>query len=159
MDELSKRKVLRMVPYGLYVVTTRHGDRVRGFLASWVMQASFRPPLLAIGVRTDSRSGDVLRQGKVFVVNVLANDQRHIAETFLKGGDAKDGHFGTTPFHAGKTGAPVLEPVPAYIECEVVNELAYDGDHTLFIGRIVDVGLRKETTALTHRDTGWNYAG
>ncbi|MDQ1395776.1 MAG: hypothetical protein QOG64_1035, partial [Acidimicrobiaceae bacterium] len=63
-------------------------------------------------------------------------------------------------FHDGRTGAPVLDDAVAYVECEVRNPVDC-GDHTFFIGEVVDAGFSKpeETPVLRMEDTRMNYGG
>ena len=45
MDE-DKKSVLRMIPYGIYVMTAKDGDgNVGAGMVNWVTQTSFDPPL------------------------------------------------------------------------------------------------------------------
>ena len=54
MDDNSKKTALRMIPYGLYVMTVEDEDgRISVATVNWVTQASFKPPLLAVGVKAD----------------------------------------------------------------------------------------------------------
>ena len=48
------------------------------------------------------------------------------------------------PFHDGVTGAPILDQAVAYVDCEVRESVGL-GEHTLFIGEIVDAGFQKPT--------------
>jgi flavin reductase (DIM6/NTAB) family NADH-FMN oxidoreductase RutF len=51
MDPNAKKTALRMIPYGLYVLTAKGKDGAIGAATvNWVTQASFTPPLVAIGV-------------------------------------------------------------------------------------------------------------
>src|SRR2546427_13103743 len=55
MDPNVKKTTLRMIPYGLYVLTAAHADgRVAAGTVNWVTQASFEPPLVAVRVQTPS---------------------------------------------------------------------------------------------------------
>ena len=48
MDPNVKKTTLRMIPYGLYVLTAAHSDgRISAGTVNWVTQASFEPPLVA----------------------------------------------------------------------------------------------------------------
>ena len=60
---------------------------------------------------------------------------------------------------AGVTGAPVFDEAIAYVECEVRQ--AHDlGTHTLFIGEVVDAGVRDdEARAASMSDTRMKYGG
>ena len=44
MDELAKKTALRMIPYGLYVLTSEDNQgRISGATINWVTQTSFQP--------------------------------------------------------------------------------------------------------------------
>ena len=50
MDADAKKTALRMIPYGLYVLTAAGKDgRKSAATVNWVTQASFAPPLVAVG--------------------------------------------------------------------------------------------------------------
>ena len=45
-----------MIPYGLYVMTAKDKDgRILDATVNWITQASFKPPLVAVGVKADSQ--------------------------------------------------------------------------------------------------------
>ena len=54
MDTQTKRKALRMLSNGMYVLTSRSGESYGVATVTWVSQASFKPPLLMMAVRRDS---------------------------------------------------------------------------------------------------------
>lgn len=159
LDELAKKKALRMITNGLYIIGCAHGERVHGMLGSWVTQVSFKPPRVAVGIRNDSLTHELIDSSDVFAVNVLGLDQRDVAEDFLKGITPKDGHLGEHAFETGATGCPLLEEAPAWFECRVVERANDDGDHTLFIGEVIQAGFRRLKEPLNIWDTGWHYGG
>ena len=63
------------------------------------------------------------------------------------------------PVRAATTGAPVFEEAIAWMDCEVRQ--AHDlGSHTLFVGEVVDAGIRDaEAVAAAMRDTRMKYGG
>src|SRR5207249_1165006 len=56
MDEAAKKTALRMIPYGMFVLTSKAktGDAVSAGTVNWITQASFAPPLVAVGIKGDS---------------------------------------------------------------------------------------------------------
>src|SRR5262249_55862205 len=55
MDPNAKKTALRMIPYGLYVLTAANKEgKVAAATVNWVTQASFEPPLVVVGVKADS---------------------------------------------------------------------------------------------------------
>ena len=158
MDPEIKKKALRKIVHGVYVISVKGQGKVNAFTATWVTQVSFVPPLVAAGIRKDGVSYSMIEQGRVFVVNFLGSDQKKLAEHFLKpahlGGDKLEG----IPFVPGKLGAPVLKEAAAYVECEV-REIHPGGDHAIVVGEVVEAGVQRDVDPLMLKETGWNYGG
>jgi flavin reductase (DIM6/NTAB) family NADH-FMN oxidoreductase RutF len=158
MDEQAKKTALRRIPYGLFLLTAKYGDDVASGTVNWVTQTSFKPPMVAVGIKQDSHPYAVVKQSGAFALNTLGADQKDVAQTFF-GTVTPDGdHLGPLTFRAGSTGAPVINEAPAYWECRVVGVLE-QGDHHVFLGEVVEAGVNSDTPTLLMRDTGWNYGG
>jgi len=144
MDANVKKTVLRMIPYGLYVLTAKgKDDAVAAGTVNWVTQASFAPPLVVVGVKADSHAHPLIKESEAFALNVLGKDQGPLAFTFFKPA-VRDGQtISGEPFRWGVTGAPVLERAPAAIECRLVDSIER-GDHSIFVGEVVEVALAKQ---------------
>src|SRR5260221_8720807 len=59
----------------------------------------------------------------------------------------------------GKTTAPVLPNLPAYIECQVEQIVDTHGDHAVVILRVVEAECQERVRPLTMAATPWNYGG
>ena len=71
MDENAKKTALRMIPYGLYVLTAEDQDgNLSAATVNWVTQASFEPPLVAVGVKGDSAAHAIIQESGSFALNV-----------------------------------------------------------------------------------------
>ncbi len=154
MDAQTRKTVLRMIPYGLYVLTAATDEKIAAGAVNWVTQASFDPPLVVVAVRADSHLHEVIREARAFALNVLGKDQAALAFTFFKPVERKGQTIGGEPFRVGETGAPLLESTPAFIECRVV-EAVQKGDHTVFIGEVVEVGLKETLQGRPDEATLW----
>src|ERR687891_508681 len=110
MDPNTKKTTLRMIPYGLYVLTAASGDRVAAGTVNWVTQTSFEPPLVAVGVKTDSHAHALIKESKAFALNVLGKGQQAIAYTFFKPAEHQGQTISGEPFRSGSTGAPTTRP-------------------------------------------------
>ncbi|RME88233.1 MAG: flavin reductase [Anaerolineae bacterium] len=154
MDAQTRKTALRMIPYGLYVLTAATDGEIAAGAVNWVTQASFEPPLVVVAVRADSHLHGVIRQAQSFALNVLRKDQGNLAFTFFKPVKREGQTLGGEPFHPGVTGAPILESTPAFIECRVVEAVS-KGDHTVFVGEVVDVGLNEEIEGRPDEVTLW----
>jgi flavin reductase (DIM6/NTAB) family NADH-FMN oxidoreductase RutF len=73
---------VRLSLAGVYVVGVAHGEVRNAFTAAWVMQVSFDPLLLALGINPHHSSYRLLNEGRAFSVNVLKKGQLDLAEHF-----------------------------------------------------------------------------
>ena len=144
MDENAKKTALRMIPYELYVMTAEDKvGRNSAATVNWVTQASFKPPLVAVGVKADSQVHDIIKTAGNFALNVLGKGQQGAAYAFFKPAERDGQKISGEPFRAGSTGAPVLENTPAFVECRLVTTVE-EGDHSIFVGEVVDAGVTQE---------------
>jgi flavin reductase (DIM6/NTAB) family NADH-FMN oxidoreductase RutF len=142
MDPTAKKTALRMIPYGLYVLTAQGKDGgIAAATVNWVTQASFAPPLIAVGVKADSGAHAVIKNAGAFALNVLGKGQQAAAFAFFKPVNHEGDRINGEAFRAGSTGAPILASVPAFVECKLVDTVE-KGDHSIFVGEVVDAGVR-----------------
>jgi len=155
MDANMKKTVLRMIPYGLYVLTAKgKDDAVAAATVNWVTQASFAPPLVVVGVKADSHAHPLIKESQAFALNVLGKDQGPLAFTFFKPAVRDGMTISGEAFRWGVTGAPVLERAPAAIECRLVDSVER-GDHSIFVGEVVEVALAKQPEGRADDATLW----
>ena len=161
MDPAAKKTALRAIENGLYLVGCASGDTKNVFLASWLSQCSFEPPLVMMGLKKGTMSHGLITGTKGFVVNVPSSEQRALVQKFFKHADCVDGTIHGERFRVSdRFKAPVLEATPAWFEAEVVHR--YDGgDHEVVVGRVIDAGVHGDGkfAPLTESATGWNYGG
>lgn len=150
--------MLRKIPHGLYICGVKEGDEVNGFTASWVMQASFKPPLVVNCVKQDSRSHAMIKASRVFSLSVLEAGQKDLAEKFFKPQRRVGDKFEDVEFYLGETGCPIIKDTLGYVECQVVGAIE-QGDHTVFVGEVIAAGVHRDGEPLLLESTGWNYGG
>jgi flavin reductase (DIM6/NTAB) family NADH-FMN oxidoreductase RutF len=155
MDANAKKTGLRMIPYGLFVLTAKgKDDTVAAATVNWVTQASFAPPLVVVGVKTDSHAHALVKESKAFALNVLGKGQQAMAFTFFKPATREGQTVSGEPFRSGTTGAPILETTPAFVECRLVDSVER-GDHSIFVGEVVDAGVSKTPEGRADDATLW----
>lgn len=160
MDAEAKKTALRMIPYGLYVLTAEGKDgKVAASTVNWVTQTAFQPPLVVVGVKADSGAHSIIKERGAFALNFLGKDQKGQAFTFFKPLEREGDTIGGEPFRKGSLGAPILEKAPAYVECKLVDTIE-KGDHSIFVGEVQDAGVaatlsgRPDDVTLTLKDLG-----
>ena len=122
MDEQDKKTALRMIPYGLYVMTAvGKGAAPAAATINWVTQTSFAPPLLALGVRPDSGVYGAATETGHFVLNILGKGQQAAAFTFFKPAQLEDGKLSGEEIGWAANGAPIIKSAAASIECRVAQ--------------------------------------
>ena len=160
MDPKARKHVLRMISYGLYVMTAVDGDEVAAGTVTWLSQASFEPPLVMVAVRADSNLHRLVEKTGRFAVSIVGEGQKDMAAAFFRAAEVSDGTINGYAFEPGPTtGAPLLLDAPAWFEAQV-TDVVKRGDHTVFVAEVVDAGVRHPDMApLALRDTGWSYGG
>ena len=158
-----RRRLLWKMPSGLYIVgSTDGGDRRNGMTLNWATQISFDPKWIGIGVEATALTHELIDASGVFSLCLIDREDRAIVRKFTKPVDVDlDAHtLNGFPYHDGVTGAPILDQAFAYLDCEVRESVAV-GDHTLFLGEIVDAAFQKpeDTPVLRMEDTRMNYGG
>ena len=148
------------MPSGLYVLgSTDKGERRNGMTMNWATQVSFAPKMLGVGIEITAFTHELVSEGRVFSLNIIDREDRAIVRKFTKPVevDLAAHTLNDFPFHDGLSGAPILDQAVAYLDCEV-RESVVVGEHTLFLGEIVDAGFQKpeDTPVLRMEDTRMN---
>lgn len=130
---------MRRVPTGVTVVTTLKEGEPRGITVNAFSSVSLEPPSLLICVNREARSYLFISSSRVFCVNVLAGDQRSLAERFS--GKVRDRQFAGIGYDVDATGAPVLDGTIAHFDCELAQEYHF-GSHSILLGHVISCGAR-----------------
>ena len=159
MDEAAKKTALRMIPYGLFVMTVKDGDKMTGAAVNWLTQASFAPPLVVLGAKADNPSTEMIANSGMFLINVLESGQVPLASAFFKHVEPEGNKLGGAEFTPSPNGLPVLTDGIAWFECQLRETVAL-GDHTIFVGEVIEAGVSKaDGEPLTLAETGFKYGG
>jgi flavin reductase (DIM6/NTAB) family NADH-FMN oxidoreductase RutF len=133
------KAVMRHFPTGVTVVTSVREGEPRGLTVSAFASVSADPPLVLICINREARSYLYISTSKIFCVNLLAGDQRSLAERFA--GKIRERQFEGVEYDIDVTGAAVLRGTVAHLDCEVVEE-HHAGSHSIFIGRVISARSR-----------------
>lgn len=156
-----RRRVLWRMPFGIYLLGSTSGGRRNLMTHNLAMQVATDPKLLAVAVRNEAVTRQLVHEGQVFSLSFVKREDRALIRGFTKPATEGPGPevLGGVAVRAGSTGAPVLVQAAAWLECEVRDEMAV-GDHTLFVGEVVDCSAPdEEAPILRMEDTRLNYGG
>lgn len=108
--------------------------------ATAVCSVSVEPPLVMVCMARDAATHGVITRSGIFALNFLPASEENLARRFATQLSNK---FRDVPSVSAETGAPVVQGALAYCDCAVVQSVAA-GDHTIFIGRVVDAGVQAD---------------
>ena len=141
VDGARYRQVLGHFPTGVTVITAATDDGPVGLCVGSFTSVSLEPPLVAFCAGDSSTSYPRIEAAGHYCVNILAEDQEEIARVFAAKGDDKFAGIGWRPSAA--TGAPVINDVLAWIDCEI-DAIHEAGDHWIVLGRVLDLEIGHE---------------
>ena len=152
----SCTKIMCEMTYGIYVLTVRYKDAINGMIASWVSQISFDPQLVSVAIHPNRYSHDLVSKSGSFALHIIDRKQKQLLANF-KGPDPA-AKFASLKWRDGITGCPILSYCIGSMECRVVQTLS-PGNHTLFIGEVVDTVFNGKQTPLSTLDYDGCYMG
>jgi flavin reductase (DIM6/NTAB) family NADH-FMN oxidoreductase RutF len=149
------RGALRRFPTGVAIVTTSLHERIHGFTANAFAGVSLEPPTVLICVNRIATAHPLIAQSQRFCVNILAADQRRLAERFA-GGEPRS-RFDGVAYRIGVTGSPILEGTVAHVDCELTEEISAS-THSIFLGAVLEAGWR-DAAPLGYYNRGYHDFG
>ena len=144
-------KALHGCSYGLYVISSRKGDRFNGQIANTVIQVTSDPPIIAVTINKQNLTHEFISESKVFTASILSQDTplSFIGHFGFKSGRETDKLKGVN-YRLGETKAPIiLDHSLAYLEARVINQVDV-GTHTIFIGELVGADVLREGEPMTY---------
>ncbi|MFD0420542.1 flavin reductase family protein [Streptomyces parvus] len=151
------RRVLGHFASGVTVVTARDTDGPAGFACQSFASLSLDPPLVSFMVARTSTTWPRIARAGVFCVNILGAEQGALCRGFAVSG--ADKFAGVAYGEAPATGSPLLDSVPAWIDCRI-HAVHTGGDHLIVVGRVEALGAEEEGDPLLfHRGVFGRFSG
>jgi len=144
-------QALNLCSYGLYIISSRKGDKYNGQIVNTLFQVTAEPPTVAVSVNKDNLTHEYISESKVFTTSILSTeaDMPLIGKWGFRSGRDID-KFEGTEFKMGTIGVPIiLDGTVAFVEAEVIKSTDI-GTHTIFIGKVVDCGVLSEGEPMTY---------
>ena len=146
------RRAMRRLAATVCIITTGDGKARYGMTATAVTSVTTDPPTLLVCVnRSASMHNPLIEIGR-FCVNILCSHHAEVSRVFSVKPE------GEIRFSTGEwlwhDGLPYLADAQANLFCQTDVGMPYQ-THTLFIGKVVAVGVREEVTPLVYQDGGY----
>ena len=154
LDADDFRSAMRRWATGITVVTAKHAGVQHGMTVSSFTSISLEPPLILVSLEQGAKTTQLIQESSTFAVNILGEDQQLISERFAGRLPGFSDRFDGLELLFLKSGAPLLADSLAGFDCRVIS--ARDvGNHTLYIGEVIDMRLGKNSDPLIY--FGQNY--
>ncbi len=144
-------KALDKLGYGLYVVSSKKGNKLNGQIANTVFQITSEPPTIAVSINKNNLTHEFIKESKMLAGSVLSKDTplSFIGHFGFKSGRDIDKLEGIN-YKIGDTQAPVVtDNALAYLEARIVQEVDV-GTHTIFVGELAGTDVIKEGEPMTY---------
>ncbi|HEX4204052.1 MAG TPA: flavin reductase family protein [Ktedonobacteraceae bacterium] len=138
------RQVLGRFATGVTIVTTSSQGSLAGLTVNAFCSVSLNPPLVLVCIDLNSNTLPLLRESKIFAVNMLTTQQEELSRGFSTSSAERFEHFCHAAYHTATTGAPILDNSLAFVDARIVAEYP-GGDHVIFIGEVESIGDTHKT--------------
>ena len=138
-SQRALRDALGTFATGVCIITVHPPHRGPfGMTVNSFASVSLDPPLVLWSLQNDSECFSAFDNASQFGVNILNNTQVELSNYYAQKGDH---NLLAGSYRYGRSGAVVLKDVVTSFECNI--EARYPGgDHTIFIGRVMEVHSR-----------------
>ena len=134
MDEAAFKHAMSHFASGVTIVTTEHEGKPFGMTVASFASLSLRPPLVLVCIEKTVKTHDAIAASGKFGVSILSSSQQDVSSRFASRAEDK---FSGIEVRRGALGLPLIAGALTTVECSVENSLP-GGDHTIFIGKVVD---------------------
>lgn len=139
LDIAFFRKVMGQFTTGVTVVTTRSEAGIAGLTVNSFTSVSLDPLLVLVCVDLRSQALPFIREGGIFAVNILTQEQEALSNCFATSSEERYTYFCQADYLTAATGAPILKGTMGFIDARVTAEYP-GGDHAVFLGQVEAMG-------------------
>ena len=145
-------KAMYKLSYGLFVLTTKSGEKVNGCITNTAIQVASDPNQISFAVNKSNYTHDLVMESRKANISVISEDAsfdlfKHFG--FQSGRDA-DKFAGFTDCAAASNGIPyIAKGTNAFFSIDVKQSIDL-GSHTLFIGEIEDMQVLSSAPSATY---------
>jgi flavin reductase (DIM6/NTAB) family NADH-FMN oxidoreductase RutF len=146
------QKATHNLTYGLFVITSKHGDIDNGQISNTAFQVASDPTRLAISIQKNNYTKEIIQKSGIFNVSVLTDDVdfetiRHFG---MQSGRDVNKFENFTAKKRSHNGVFYLnENANAFFSCKVVEQKDL-GSHTLFIGEVTEAKVLNKKSPCTY---------
>ncbi|WP_062106295.1 flavin reductase family protein [Bacillus niameyensis] len=142
------RKVMGNYPSGVTVVTTINENNVPlGLTVNSFSSVSLEPLLILWSIDKKVSSYDVFMKTGKFAINILSSKQADICALFARKGNDR---FQNCQWESSSLNLPIISGAASVLQCRTYKTVEA-GDHTIFIGEVIDIHHENIAPLLYHK--------
>jgi len=143
------KKALFDLSYGVYIVTSKDGERHVGCVANSAMQVTSSPATIAVSINHDNFTNSAIAKSGRFALSILPET----AEASLIGTFGFKSSCDTDKFNGlecvMKDDLRIIPTAKSYITCRVIDKLE-TSTHTVFLGEVLDADAIADGEVMTY---------
>ncbi|ETX06378.1 flavin reductase family protein [Candidatus Entotheonella palauensis] len=151
-------QALATLTTGIYVLTAGTGRHQHSMSSSWATQVSGEPVLVMAAVDQQHVTHNLVLESRAFALNIVGHHSKVLEDYFYSSRAKRPDNLSPFALETGLTGTPLLQAALASLDCKLVSS-HIAGDHTLFVGNVIDVRVRDTDRPLTSHDLPYIYLG
>ncbi|MBQ3022068.1 MAG: flavin reductase [Clostridia bacterium] len=147
-----QKEALFKLTYGLFVLSTRDGEKDNGCIINTAMQVTDTPLQIAVAVNKSNYTCEMIQKSGVFNVSILSESTPFsVFENFgFKSGRTEDKFEGFESKKRAQNGVfYITEYTNAFISAKVVNTVDC-GTHLMFIGEVTEAEILSDKPSVTY---------
>jgi flavin reductase (DIM6/NTAB) family NADH-FMN oxidoreductase RutF len=151
---MDLQKALDNIAGPVGILGAGEGDEHRVITVSWFTQVSKNPPQILVCVSPKSSIHPIINRTKEFVLTILSKDMEEVARICGHTSDNIDDKLDTAKLTIKKSKeveVPSINEGIFNLECQVIQEVT-GGDHTIFVGQVLNVDDIKDEKPLIFYD-------
>jgi flavin reductase (DIM6/NTAB) family NADH-FMN oxidoreductase RutF len=146
------KKAMYKLSYGLFVLTTKLGEKINGCITNTAIQVTTEPNQIAFAVNKLNLTHDMLLESKVFNISIISEEATFdVFKRFgFQSGRDVDKFADYNEYKTLENGIPyITEGTNAYIAGTVTTTVDL-GSHTLFICAVTDMDVLNDAKSATY---------
>lgn len=144
-------KLFFNINYGLYVVSSKFGNKYNAQIANTVFQITSKPPILAVSIANINLTHKYILSSKVFSITIISNKwtMKDIGIFGFRSGREID-KFKSINYEICENKCPViLDKTIGYFECTLVKTVDFN-THSVFFGDVKNAVKLSDDTPMTY---------
>jgi len=145
------QRTLHKISYGMYIVSSKKGEKFNGQIANTVFQITSDPPTIAVSINKQNLTHQYISESGLLTVSILAEQTpMPLIGTFgFKSGRDID-KFAGIKYKLGQNGVPIVEEsCLGYLEGQVIQQIDMY-THTIFIAKVTDAAITGQEEPMTY---------